>query len=137
MSEFERRRQERADRVAEHRAAHDRRRSRESEQAQALLDRFVDEALRRELPTEELTARPWNGRGRYHTGVVGWYLRSDRSIGVGADRAYYVLTVPPRRFGRWRPLAVTPTAPPLQVGEGARDGESIALAALLQMRLES
>lgn len=135
MSEADRRRQERGARAAELRAAQDRRRERESEQAQALLDRFVDDALATGLPTEALTARPWSGRGRYRTGLVGWYLRSDRSLGVTPDGAYYVLTVAPRRLGRWRTLALTPTPPPLQVGEGARDGESIALAALLQMRL--
>jgi hypothetical protein len=137
MSEGERRRRGRADRAAEHRAAHDRRRAHESEQAQALVDRFVDEALAAGLPVEELTARPWTGRGRYRTGLVGWYLRSDRSLGVSTDGGYYVLTVPPRRFGRRRTLSLEPTPPPLQAGEGARDGESIALAALLRMRLDS
>lgn len=135
MSDADRRRQERGARAAEVGAAQERRRARESEQAQALLDRFVDDALAAGLPTEELTARPWSGRGRYRTGLVGWYLRSDRSLGVGTDGHYYVLTVAPRRFGRRRRLTLSPTPPPLQVGEGARDGESIALAALLQMRL--
>lgn len=134
MSDADRRR-ERGERAAEHRAAHDRRRAHESERAQALIDRFVADALAAGLPVEELTARPWTGRGRYRTGVVGWYLRSDLSLGVGTDGGYYVLTVPPRRLGRFRTLSLTPTPPPLQVGEGARDGESIALAALLQMRL--
>jgi hypothetical protein len=134
-SEAERRRQERADRAAEHRAAHDRRRAQESERAQELVDRFVAAALEAGLPTEALTARPWSGRGRYRTGLIGWYLRSDRSLGVGTDGSYYVLTVPPRRLGRWRTLALAPTPPPLQVGEGARDGESIALDALLRKRL--
>lgn len=135
MSDADRRRQERGARATELRAAQDRRRSRESEQAQALVDRFVDDALAAGLPTEQILARPWSGRGRYRTGLVGWYLRSDHSLAVSTDGGYYVLTVAPRRLGRWRTLSLSPTPPPLQVGEGARDGESIALAALLQMRL--
>ena len=136
MSDAERRRQERGERATEIRAAQDRRRARESEQAQALIDRFVADAVRRGLPTEELVARPWSGRGSYRTGLRGWYLRRDRSIAVGTDGAYYALTVAPRRLGRWRRLTLGPSPPPLQAGEGARDGESMALAELLLLRLD-
>lgn len=136
MSDADRRRRERGARAAELRAARDRRRSRESEQAQVLIDRFVNEAVRRGIPAEELTARPWSGQSRYRTGVEGWYLRRDRSLGVGTDGGYYALTVAPRRFGRWRRLALAPSPPPLQAGEGARDGESMALEELLLLRLD-
>jgi hypothetical protein len=88
------------------------------------------------LPSEELTAKPWSGSGRYRTGITGWYLRQDRSIGLGEDGRYYVLVVAPQRFGRWRPVHVEPTLPPLQVGQGARDGESVTLAHLLELRWE-
>jgi hypothetical protein len=118
-----------------HVAAQRRREEEESAKAQVLIDRFVAQAARADLATEELTARPWSGRGRYRTGVVGWYLRRDRSVGVGTDGSFYSLVVPPARFGRWRTVAVAPTPPPLQVGKGARDGESVALDALLQERL--
>ena len=114
-----------------------RRGERESAQAQVLIDRFVRNATEAGLATEELTARPWSGRGRYRTGVVGWYLRRDRSVGLSVDGRYYLLVVPPLRFGRWRTVRVEPSPPPLQVGQGARDGESISLDALLQLRLSS
>ena len=114
-----------------------RRGERESAEAQLLIDRFMVQARAAGLVTEELTARPWSGRGRYRTGVVGWYLRRDHSIGVGVDGGYYVLLVAPVRFGRWRTVPVAPSPPPLEVGRGARDGESISLAALLQLRLQS
>jgi hypothetical protein len=130
-----RRRAERAERANLHREAQRHRSEQESAQAQVLIDRFVAEATRRGLPTQELTARPWSGGGRYRTGVIGWYLRTNRSIGVGADGSYYVLVVPPARFGRWRTVPVEPSPPPLQVGRGGRDGESIALDALLETRL--
>ena len=131
----EQRRAEAAERADYHVAAQRRRAERESAKAQVLIDRFVAEATAAGLETEELTARPWKGGGRYRTGVVGWYLRSDRSVGVGTDGRYYVLVVPPERFGRWRTVPLDPTPPPLQVGQGARDGESIALDALLRLRL--
>ncbi len=129
-------RAERAANADYHVEAQRRRAEQESAKAQVLVDRFVAQATEEGRATEELTARPWSGRGRYRTGVVGWYLRRDRSIGVGVDGGYYVLVVPPERFGRWRTIAIEPSPPPLQVGQGARDGESVALDALLQMRLE-
>ena len=113
------------------------RRARESAKAQQLLDEFVRAARERGLPTTELTARTWKGKGRYATSVQGWYLRLDRSIGVDPDARYYALLVPPRPLARFRGVEVAPSDPPLQVGEGARDGESIALRELLRLRLEA
>jgi hypothetical protein len=130
------RRAERAEHAEYHLEAQRRRREEESAKAQVFIDRFVEQATLAGLPTEELMARPWSGRSRYRTGVVGWYLRRDRSVGVGQDGGYYVLTVSPERFGRWRTIPVSPTPPPLQVGQGARDGESVALEVLLEMRLQ-
>jgi len=130
------RRAERAEQAQYHVEAQRRRIERESAQAQVLVDGFVAQATQAGLATEELTARPWSGRGRYRTGVVGWYLRRDRSVGVGLDGGYYVLVVAPRRFGRWITVPVDPSPPPLQVGQGARDGESVALDVLLEMRLQ-
>lgn len=130
------RRAERAEQAAYHVEAQRLRREQESAEAQVVVDRFVERATREGLATEELTARPWSGSGRYRTGVQGWYLRRDRSVGVGQDGGYYMLVVPPVRFGRWRTVRVEPTPPPLQVGKGARDGESVALDALLEMRLQ-
>ena len=95
-----RRRAERAERAGSHGDAQRQRSEQESAKAQVLIDRFVAEATRTGLATEKLTARPWSGRGRYRTDVVGWYLRRDHSIGIGVDGGYYVLLVPPVRFGR-------------------------------------
>jgi hypothetical protein len=130
------RRAERAEQADYHVKAQQRRSELESAKAQILVDKFVAQATQAGLATEEFTARPWSGRGRYRTGVIGWYLRQDRSIGVGVDGGYYVLVVAPQRFGRWRTVPIAPTPPPLQVGQGARDGESVALDVLLDMRLQ-
>lgn len=130
------RRARRAEQAEQHIRARQRRDEQESAEAQLLVDRFVEQAGRDGLATEELTARPWSGNGRYRTGVVGWYLRRDRSIGVGQDGSYYVLIVAPVRFGRWRTVRVDPSPPPLEVGKGGRDGDAIALADLLRSRLQ-
>ena len=129
-------RREQAERAAYHVRAQRRRSQDESAKAQVLIDRFVQQATQAGLPTEELTARPWSGSGRYRTGVVGWYLRTNRSVGVGTDGSFYVLNVPPVRLGRWRTVHVDPAPPPLVVGKGAGDGEVFALAVLLRQRLE-
>ncbi len=130
------RRDERAAQADYHVAAQQRRDREESVKAQVLLDAFVEQATQAGVPTEELTARPWSGGGRYKTGVVGWYLKRDQSVGVGADGRFYVLVVAPQRFGRWRTVTVEPTPPPLQVGKGGRDGDSVALDTLLEKRIE-
>lgn len=134
--EAEKRRAERAEHAAYHADARRRREELESAKAQIIIERFVAEAVRAGLPTEELTARPWSGRGRYRTGVVGWYLRRDQSLGVGVDGSYYVLNVPTVPFGRWRTVHLEPTPPPLEIAKGARDGEAVSLDTLLRRRLQ-
>ena len=129
------RRREVTERAAYHAEVKRRRGDEESAKAQVLIDRFVVEAKQAGLPTEELTARPWSGVGRYRTGIEGWYLRTNRSVGVSTDGKFYVLNVPPVRFGRWRTVSVDPTPPPLVVGKGAGDGEVFDLDVLLQKRL--
>ncbi len=134
--EIARRRAEATERAHYHVEAQRRAEAAESAKAQVLVDAFVARATEMGLATEELTSRPWSGRGRYRTGVTGWYLRRDHSVGVGTDGSFYVLVVPPERFGRWRRVPLAPTPPPLEVGKGGRDGESIALSVLLERRLE-
>ena len=129
------RRAERAERAGSHVEAERRRNEQESAKAQVLVDRFVERATERGLPTEELTARPWSGTGRYRTGVVGWYVKRDHSLGISRDARYYVLVVAPVRFGRWRSVPVSPSPPPFEVGRGARDGESITMERVLDLRL--
>lgn len=73
------------------------------------------------------------GRGKsYRTGLTGWYLRKNRSLAVGEDGSYYILDVPPSLVARFRGVTIEPSDPPLVVGRGARDGESIELAELLR-----
>lgn len=131
-----RHRAEAAERAAYHAAANRRREEEEAAKAQVLIDRFVLRAREAGLPTEELTARPWSGSGRYRTGVTGWFLRRNGSVGVDTDGRFYVLNVAPVRLGRWRTVRIEPTEPPLVVGKGGGDGETFALDELLDMRLQ-
>src|SRR5687767_12909043 len=129
------RRAAQAERAQYHVEALRRRSETESAQAQVLIDRFVEQARQAGLPAEELTARPWSGRGRYRTGITGWFLRRNGSVGVGTDGSFYVLTVAPVPLGRWRTVRIHPSPPPLIVGRGGGDGETFALDELLEMRL--
>jgi hypothetical protein len=109
----------------------------ESARARELVADFTRAARERGIPPEPLRARTYDGRRTCRTSLTGWYVRSDRTLGVGVDGRYYVLTVPtPGLLGRWRRVTVEPVDPPLVVGVGARDGESRALADLLRERLE-
>jgi hypothetical protein len=128
-------RAEQAERAQYHVQAQRRREDEESAKAQVLIDRFVERATAAGLPTEELTARPWSGSGRYRTGVLGWFLRRNGSVGVGTDGSFYSLNVAPVTFGRWRTVRIFPSPPPLIVGRGGGDGETFALDELLEMRL--
>ncbi len=98
-----------------------------------MLREFVAELQRRGIAPETLRARA--GSARYRTDVVGWYLRANGSLGVDGAGEYYVLDVAPSLLGRFRGIHLDPAEPPLQIGRGARDGESVELAELLRRRL--
>ena len=58
-----------------------------------------------------------------------------RSVAVGTDGEFYLLTVPDSVRGRVTGVTLAPAQPRLVVGEGARDGERISLSELLDLRL--
>jgi hypothetical protein len=107
----------------------------EAAEAGRLVADFARQATERGLPPVPLAARAFNGRSRYRTGLRGWYLKPDRSLAVGTDGAFYILSVPASLRARLTGTTPAPATPPLNVGEGARDGESIPLADLLALRL--
>ncbi|MEV0901866.1 hypothetical protein [Actinoplanes sp. NPDC049802] len=110
-------------------------RTAEARQATALLDDFVRRAADAGLAPHTLAARSLDGRSTYRTRIRGWYLKSDRSVAVGDDGEYYVLTVTPSLRARFAGAELSPSMPRLIVGAGGRDGESIPLATLLDRRL--
>ncbi len=113
----------------------ERARAEQTARARRLVEAFSAEALRRGLVTRPLLARPGEAPPTYRTGLVGWYLNRDGSLGVTPDGGYYVLVSPAGLRARFLGVTLRPADPPLQVGAGGRDGESIALDALLDLRL--
>lgn len=112
-------------------------RARAAEQATAatLVTRFAAEATERGLRPVRLTATSYDGRHRYRTNLTGWYVDRARSRAVDTQGRFYLLTVPASL--RSLVLGATPEAspPPLVIGRGGRDGESMPLEALLSQRL--
>lgn len=128
---------ERTRNVAAQAAAAERAAAKEAAQAQVLIDDFVAEARRRGVWPEPLRAPGRGSRGRrYRTGLVGWYLSRDDRVAVDTEGRFYVLRAQGGLRERLTGAAVQPSAPPLVVGRGARDGESIDLQRLLQRRLD-
>jgi hypothetical protein len=113
----------------------ERRRQAEAAQARAMIAEFVAEARRRGVPPQRLHARSYDGRQRYRTPLHGWYLRKNRTVAVGTDGQFYVLSVPPRLRSLVTGATPEPSDPPLVLGKGARDGESIDLADALRIAL--
>lgn len=129
--------QERTRIVAAQAAAAERAAAKETAQAQALLDGFVAEARRRGVePRPLLAPGPREGARRYRTGLHGWYLSRDDRVAVDTEGRFYVLRAQGGLRERLLGATVQPGDPPLVVGRGARDGESIDLSRLLQRRLD-
>ena len=126
----------RRDAAAEHERALQRRQADESAAAHALLVEFVAEAQRRGIAPVPLRARSYDGRHRYRTTSTGWYLRRNESVAVDTDGAFYVLGVPGSLRAWLRGVTLTPSDPPIVLGKGGRDGESIDLPDALAKVLE-
>ena len=101
-----------------------------------MIDEFVATALAQGLAPVPLRARSHDGRRRYRTALQGWYLRRNESVAIDTVGRYYVLTVPPSLTALIRGVDPSPEDPPLVLGRGARDGESIDLAEALRLALQ-
>lgn len=113
----------------------ERRRQHEAREAGALVARFARQATEAGIPAERLTARAYSGTTRFRTQVQGWYLKRDRSVGVGTDGLFYVLSTHGGLAERFTGVTLAPADAPLELGKGARDGESIPLTEALAARL--
>jgi hypothetical protein len=114
----------------------DLRRQGETAAARTLLERFVADAIDAGIPAGPLVAQSPRRRRRIGTDRTGWYLRRDHSLAVTEQGDFLVLTRPlPWHAGLRRPVAIPASDPPLVVGRGGRDGDSIDLAELLRLRL--
>lgn len=130
-------RDERRQAAAEHAAALERRKASETAQARGLLVDFIATLKERGVEPEPLRAQVVGSNASYRTNLTGWYLRRNRSLAVDVDGNFYILGVQPSLKARVAGVHVLPSDPPIIVGQGARDGESMPLAELLRLRLES
>jgi hypothetical protein len=116
----------------------DLRRRGETAAARTLLEGFVADALEAGIPAGPLVAQCPGRRRPIRTDRTGWYLRRDHSLAVSEESDFLVLTRPlPWHAGLRGPVPVPASDPPLVVGRGGRDGDSIDLADLLRRRLEA
>lgn len=122
--------------AAERAAALERAQAAELRRAHDLIEQFIRAATERGVRPGPLLARGYPGRARYRTPLRGWYLRRDQTVGVDADGNFYLLSVPATLLARVRGASPVPTDPPLILGRGGRDGESIDLADALAHALE-
>ncbi|MEE6273364.1 hypothetical protein [Georgenia wangjunii] len=111
-----------------------RRQEAEHARARDLLERFAAVARDR-LPAEPLLVRGYGGRGTARSDRTGWYLRADRAAGLDVEGRFYVLTAPLGLRERLRGVTLTPAPPPLVLGAGGKDGESIDLPDALERLL--
>lgn len=109
-----------------HAARLERKQRAEHERADRLLREFAA-AARGRLPTERLRVQGYGGRGSATSDVEGWYLRTDRAAGVSAEGDFYILTAPLGLRDRLRGIRLSPAPPPMVLGAGGKDGDSIDL----------
>lgn len=84
-----------------------------------------------------MRARAYNGHSTYGTPLRGWYLKRNGSLAVDGDANFYVMSTATSFRARITRADVAPTDPPLMIGVGARDGESMSLEELLRIRLDA
>lgn len=99
----------------------------ESARARELLRGLVGQARTDGPPPEPLVVRSFDGRHTYRTPLRGWYLRQDRSVAVDTDGEFYVLRAPSSIAATFRGVRPEPSDPPLVLGAGGKDGESLDL----------
>lgn len=104
----------------------------ESARARALIEEFLGSVRAGGPPAVPLHVRSYDGRARYRTPLQGWYLRRDETVGIDTDGAFYVLTAPSSLAARFRGVQPAPQDPPLVIGAGGKDGESIDMADALR-----
>ncbi|MEV6286179.1 hypothetical protein [Kribbella sp. NPDC051770] len=130
-------RDRRREAAAEQAAALDRRRATETAAARALLLDFVADAQAAGITPGPLRAQVISSGASYRTNLTGWYLKRNKSLAVDAEGNFYLLGVHSSLKSRLSGVEIEPSDPPLTVGLGARDGESMPLKHLLALRLEA
>ncbi|GIJ00132.1 hypothetical protein CLV28_2562 [Sediminihabitans luteus] len=124
--------------AAEARAAGlERRRQRDSAEAARAIEEFLVRARAQGVEPVPLRARGYHGDATFRTGLRGWYLRANRTVGIDTDGRFYVLSVPTGPLTWLRGARPAASDPPLVLGAGGRDGESISMADALEKVLDA
>jgi hypothetical protein len=129
-------REQRREAAAAQGAALEHRKATETAKARVLLADFIEKMKALGIEPRPLRAPVVGSGASYRTGITGWYLRRNESLGLDADGNFYILGTPASLSSRLFGVRVVPSDPPLIVGLGARDGESLPLKQLLQLRLD-
>ncbi|MDX6282750.1 MAG: hypothetical protein QOH03_3821 [Kribbellaceae bacterium] len=128
-------REARREAAAAQAAALQHRKDNETAQARKLLADFVEKMQALGIDPQPLRAPVVGSGASYRTDVTGWYLRRNQSLGVDAEGNFYILGMQPSVKARLLGVQVLPSDPPIIIGLGARDGESLPLKQLLELRL--
>jgi hypothetical protein len=129
-------REQRREAAASQGAALERRKAAETAQARALLADFIQKLQAAGVEPQPLRAPVVGSGTSYRTGISGWYLRLNKSLGVDPAGNFYILGAQPSLKARLLGVRVLSSDPPIIIGLGARDGESLPLKELLEHRLE-
>ena len=127
----------RANAALERAAALERQRAAETARARQLIADFLRAAATRGPEPVPLRARSYDGRRRFRTPLAGWYLRRNESVAIDTDGNFYLLAVHAGPLASLRGVSPEPSDPPLVLGRGARDGESIDLSDALALVLDT
>lgn len=107
----------------------------ESDRAQAMIDQFLIAAQKAQLEPYPLMASAYGDRFKARTHLQGWYLRRDERAGIDTAGRFYLLSMPLGFFDRFRVIKPAQSAPPLVLGAGGKDGESLDMAQALTQLL--
>lgn len=113
----------------------ERQRQGEVRRAARLVSQFAEDARAAGITPVRLTARTYDGNSRLRTNLEGWYLKQDMSVAVGTDGNFYVMSAPRSIKGMLRGVTLPPGEPPIELGKGGRDGESMPMEVALAKRL--
>ncbi len=102
------------------------------QQAEGLLAEFLPVVTAHGPAPVPLRVRGYGGRGVARTPLKGWYLRFDRTAALGTDGKFYMLIAPLSGLDRLKGVRPTPARPPMVLGEGGKDGESVELPIALE-----
>ncbi len=107
----------------------------EHEKATAIILDGIKRFREAGIEPHSLRALPYRGSRPVKTTHVGWYLKSDRTVGIDTEGHYYILSAPGDFMTRIKGATLEPKSAPLIVGRGGRDGEWFEIDKLLELRL--